>query len=179
MIETPQERLVVFCQDVVPTVLREACNVEDSLAESIGADIYRRAGAFADSDLHTRRVLTAPFIEDVVDFEPVEAPLDLRAATAVVLRNSLLEQAHANGDVNDGGIKVLTTLGARALSAYLRIDQRQLVARLARTASLIFPTPSPGHGLPCRHYRLRCRRADGSAIDPQTALYPVGQMGPR
>jgi len=39
-------------------------------------------------------VLIAPFVEEVFDHEPLDASLDIRAMVTVVVRNSLLEQAH-------------------------------------------------------------------------------------
>jgi hypothetical protein len=48
---------------------------------------------------------TAPFVEEVAFYEPQSAPLPLRGTVAVVVRSSLLEEAHANGPVNAGGIQ--------------------------------------------------------------------------
>jgi hypothetical protein len=44
-------------------------------------------------------VLIAPFVEEVAYYEPQSAPLQLRGTVAVVVRGSLLEEAHANGPV--------------------------------------------------------------------------------
>jgi hypothetical protein len=114
------EEMVKFCRKVVPTLLGEVCSVDDALADAIGADILRRARGFVALDRPAQETLAAPFIEDVIDYEPVEASVHLKSATAVIMRNSLLEQAHARGQVDDGGMTALTTLGARALSQFLR-----------------------------------------------------------
>lgn len=114
-----------FCHGVIPGMLHKACGVEASLANAIGADIFRRAEAFAALDIIAQGLLAAPFVEDVVDFEPMDVSIRLKAATAVVVRNSLLEQAHACGPVNAGGIEAITTSGARALSEFLEIDRHQ------------------------------------------------------
>ena len=114
-----------FCHNIVPSVLRDVCGVESALADAIGSDILTRAQAFAALDQAAQKVLAAPFIEDVVEYEPAEVSVDVRAATAVVVRNSLLEEAHACGQVNAGGIKSLTTFGARVVSQYLSLERRQ------------------------------------------------------
>lgn len=48
--------------------------------------------------------------------EPDEAPAWMKAITTLVIRNSQLEDLHANGPVNAGGITAVTTYGLGPLS---------------------------------------------------------------
>jgi hypothetical protein len=60
-----------------------------------------------------------PFIEEVFDHEPPEATLEMKAAVTVVVRNSLLEEAHTNGPLETGGILAVTTAATAPLSHLL------------------------------------------------------------
>jgi hypothetical protein len=80
----------------------EACEVQQDLAYRIGEDILERAEAFAALAAEERDVLIAPFVEEVFEHEPLEGPLDLRGKVTVVVRNSLLQQAHHNGPLESG-----------------------------------------------------------------------------
>jgi hypothetical protein len=100
-----------FCRAMVPGCLTEVCHVDAKLAGRVGEDILARGESYAALDESARDVLIAPFIEEVVDYEPPDAPLSLKGAVAVVVRNSLLEDAHALGPVEAGGITGITSMG--------------------------------------------------------------------
>lgn len=108
-----------FCGTVIPDVLHEVCDMGKDAARVIAGDILQRADAFARLDRDTQRMLGAPFLEEVAAYSPPEASLDLKAAVTVVVRNSHLEAAHADGPVNANGIRALTTYAAGPLSHLL------------------------------------------------------------
>lgn len=111
-----------FCRTIVPGCLTEVCHVDAVLAARVGEDMLARAESYTALERATQDVLVAPFIEEVVDYEPLDAPLPLKGAVAVVVRNSLLEAAHANdGTVEGGGIKGITSMAAAPLSHLLAV----------------------------------------------------------
>lgn len=106
-----------YCSEMVPTLLSEWG--AEANAEPIGSDMMARAESFAQSGRNARDVLRAPFVEEVASYEPNEAPLSVLAAVCVVVRCSRLEEAHASGVVDDGGIRGLTSMAAAPLSQWL------------------------------------------------------------
>src|SRR5438445_11891235 len=108
--------MTTFCQEHLPTLLHEACGVDQALAQQIGEDVLVRAEAFAALDPASQDILTVPFVEEVFDYQPREASPRMKAAVAVVVRNSCLEEAHVSGPVNPGGIEAITTMAAGSLS---------------------------------------------------------------
>lgn len=107
-----------FCDDVVPTLLTDFGAPD--IAEAAGRDMMERAQSFATSGRDARAVLRAPFVEEVVGYEPAGAPSSALATVCLIVRCSLLEDAHARGIVNDGGIEALTSMAAGALHEWLR-----------------------------------------------------------
>jgi hypothetical protein len=114
-----------FCCEVVPAMLHDVCQVEAAEAKAVGAEILARANAFAALDQHSQDVITSPFVEEVFDHEPADAPLTLTAAVAVVARNSGLEDLHSRGVVEDGGLRAITEMAAAPLSHLLAARRRQ------------------------------------------------------
>ncbi|MTD59092.1 hypothetical protein [Amycolatopsis pithecellobii] len=94
---------------------------------AIGEDMLARALSFAALGDPDRDVLMSPFVEEVFDHEPPESTLEVKAAVAVVVRNSLLEEAHTNGPLNTGGIQAITTAATAPLSHLLAAGRRGLV----------------------------------------------------
>src|SRR3989442_190475 len=82
-----------------------ACHVDKDLAAQVGEDILVRAESYAALDDTARDVLISPFAEEVAGYEPADSSLDLKGAVAVVVRSSLLEEAHSHGPVEAGGIE--------------------------------------------------------------------------
>jgi hypothetical protein len=115
--------MIKFCREVMPGVLTDACDVKPDLAQLIGDDVLARAEAFAALPFSDHEVLVAPFVEEVFDHEPLDTSLGLRAMVTVVVRNSLLEQAHHDGDLNSG-IVVITRYAAGPLSHFLASRRR-------------------------------------------------------
>jgi hypothetical protein len=74
-------------------------------------------------------MLAAPFFEEAFNHDPDEAPAWLKAITTLVIRNSRLEELHANGPVESGGIKAVTTYGLAPLSHLISLP-RSCSARL-------------------------------------------------
>jgi hypothetical protein len=116
----PQRRLTwaVFVGEVLPGRLSEAGVGNDEVAEIV-ADVEQRSRDYAAGGRASRRALRAPFVDDVAAFEPAEAPLGVRAETAVVVRSSLLENAHARGTVDDPALTEITYLATGPLNAWL------------------------------------------------------------
>lgn len=116
-----------FCRVIVPGVLTDACYVDQDLATRVGEDILARAESYAALDDPARDVLISPFAEEVAGYEPANSPLELKGAVAVVVRSSLLEEAHSHGPVEAGGIEGITTMAAAPLSHFLAARRRNPV----------------------------------------------------
>jgi len=112
-----------FCIEVIPEMLT-TWEASDELARRVGEDILIRAESFAALSQEIRDVLIAPFVEEVAYYKPQSTPLALRGAVAVIIRSSLLEEAHANGPVNAGGIEGITSTAAASLSHFLAARRR-------------------------------------------------------
>ncbi len=108
-----------FCLEVMPSMLADACGVDAAQADAIGRDVLARAEAFSVLDPISQATISAPFVEEVARFQPAGASHLLKAAVCVVVRNSQLEEAHAHGPVNAGGIEALTTMAAAPMSHLL------------------------------------------------------------
>ena len=108
-------------------MLTGGCHVSTELAARIGDDILVRAESYAMLDDKSRDVLIAPFAEEIARYEPADSSLMLKGAVAVVVRSSLLEEAHAHGPVEAGGIQGITTLAAAPLSHFLAARRRNPV----------------------------------------------------
>jgi hypothetical protein len=78
-------------------------------------------------DDKSRDVLIAPFAEEIARYEPAGSSLMLKGAVAVIVRSSLLEEAHTHGPVEAGGIQGITTLAAAPLSHFLAARRRNPV----------------------------------------------------
>jgi hypothetical protein len=113
-----------FCQEILPLVLADDCGVDAGLATGIGADMLARAVAFAALGDPVRDVLMTPFIEEVFDHEPADTTLEVKAAVTVVVRNSLLEQAHADGPLETSDVRAITTAATAPLSHLLAAGRR-------------------------------------------------------
>ncbi|GAA3781261.1 hypothetical protein GCM10022225_82060 [Plantactinospora mayteni] len=116
--------MIKYCKEQLPALLADACEVDVDLAHQIGEDVLSRAEAFATLSTREQDVLIAPFVEEVFDHEPLDAPLHLRAKVTVVVRNSLLEQAHHAGPLASGIIAV-TEYATGPLSHFLASRQRE------------------------------------------------------
>jgi hypothetical protein len=113
-----------FCRVIVPGILTDVCHVNEDLATRVGKDILARAESYAALDDTARDALIAPFVEEVAGYEPTDSPLTLKGAVAVVVRSSLLEEAHSHGPVEAGGIEGITTMAAAPLSHFLAARRR-------------------------------------------------------
>lgn len=113
-----------YCGEILPGLLHDVCKLGRDRAEAIARDVLERAESFAALDRHAQDVLVAPSIEEVFAYEPADAPLPLKGAVAVVVRNSLLEEAHADGHVEDGGLEGITSTALGPLSHLLAARRR-------------------------------------------------------
>jgi hypothetical protein len=125
--EPDPEHFERFCRVIVPDFLTNVCHVEEELAAQVGKDILARGESYAALDDTARDVLMSPFAEEVVRYDPADSPLELKCAVAVVVRSSLLEEAHSHGPVNAGGIKSITSGAAAPLSHFLAARRRRPV----------------------------------------------------
>ncbi len=102
---------VRFCHEILQEMLVEACGVAAPDASRVAEDILLRAEALARLDHASCEILAALFCEESFGQEPDEASAWLKAITTLVIQNSQLEELHANGSVNAGGITAVTTYG--------------------------------------------------------------------
>jgi hypothetical protein len=116
--------MITYCGEVLPELLTSACKVDSDLAQRIGVDVLQRAEALATLSAREQDGLIAPFVEEVFDHKPIDSPLDLKAKVTLVVRNSLLEQAHHDGPL-DSGIIPITEYAAAPLSHFLAARRRQ------------------------------------------------------
>ena len=113
-----------FCREIVPGLLTDVCHVDDELASQVGEDILARAESYTTLDDTARNALISPFAEEVAGYEPAGSSPDLKGAVSVVVRSSLLEEAHSHGPVEAAGIKGITTMAAAPLSHFLAARRR-------------------------------------------------------
>lgn len=104
-----------FCREILPDML-DVCDVGPDTVQAVCRDVLARAEVFARLERSGWEVLAVPFVEEVFDHDPDEAPVWLKAATTVVVRNCLLEQEHVVGHVEDGGLVAITTYALGPLS---------------------------------------------------------------
>jgi len=113
-----------YCVEVLPKLLHEGCEVDGELAAAIGADGRVRAEAVAALPVAYQRTLAAPFVEEAFDHKPDDAPVVYKALVTAVVRNSRLEDAHAAGPVDAGGITVITEMALAPLSHLFAFRRR-------------------------------------------------------
>jgi hypothetical protein len=97
-------------------MLIEACGVPAPDASLVAKDVQVRAEAAARLDRDSCEILAAPFFEESFGHEPGDASPWMKAITTLVIRNSRLEEVHANGPLGAGGITGVTTYGTGPLS---------------------------------------------------------------
>jgi len=113
-----------YCVEVLPKLLHEGCGVDGDLAAAIGADVLARAEAVAALPVAYQHTLAAPFVEEAFDHKPDDAPVMYKALVTAVVRNSRLEDAHAAGPVDTGGITVITEMALAPLSHLFAFRRR-------------------------------------------------------
>lgn len=143
MIDPDPSRMVKYCDEILPMLLTDACGVEAGLASEIADDVMQRAEAFATLSDRAQDILIAPFVEEVFDHRPLEAPLDLKAKVTLVVRNSALESAHHSGPLQSG-IVTITEYAAAPLSHFLTARRR---------TPIDYRGPNPFAGLETRYPR--------------------------
>jgi len=114
-----------FCREILPGMLVEACNVAAPYASRVAEDIMLRAEAAARLDRASCKILAAPFFEESFSHEPDEVSEWMKAITTLVIRNSQLEDLHAHGPINAGGITAVTTCGLGPLSHLIAARRRR------------------------------------------------------
>lgn len=119
------DNMIRFCREILPDILIRVCAVKRAEAAAVGEDVLARATAFAALPQPAQEVLAAPFAEEVFDHEPTTAPLELLAATTVVVRNSRIEHSHVSGLVEPGGLHAVTEMAAGPLSHLLAAARRE------------------------------------------------------
>lgn len=125
--EPDPEHFERFCNDIVPDLLIDVCHVSIELAAQIGEDIPARAESHATLDDTARDVLIAPFAEEIARYEPTDPTLMPEGAVTVVVRSSLLEEAHSHGPVEASGIQGIASIAVTPLSHFLAARHRNPV----------------------------------------------------
>jgi len=105
-------------------MLTDVCHVGTELRRRWATTSWPRGESYAALDDAARNVLISPFAEEVAGYEPAASPLELKGAVAVIVRSSLLEEAHTHGPVEAGGIRGITTMAAAPLSHFLAARRR-------------------------------------------------------
>ena len=113
-----------YCSEIVPGMLIRI-GVDEREAGRVAADIRLRAESAAHLNQEELEIIAAPFFEESFDHDPTHAPEWLKAITTLVVRNSLLEEVHAHGPVNSGGIKAITEYGLGPLSHFIAARRRE------------------------------------------------------
>lgn len=113
-----------FCHEILPGML-EICEVPAPNVALVAEDISLRAESVARMDRASREILAAPFYEESIAHKPDEAPAWLKAITTLVIRNSQLEEMHANGPVTGRDLVPITQFGLAPLSHLLAARRRQ------------------------------------------------------
>ncbi|GAA4737882.1 hypothetical protein [Phytohabitans rumicis] len=137
------DHMIEYCDDVLPHMLTTACGVDRDLASRSGQDILPGPKRWPPMPPHDQDVLITPFVKEVFDHKPLDTPLDLKTKVTLVVRNSLLEQAHHNGQLTSG-ITTATEYAAGPLSHFLAARRRNPVD---------YQGPNPFTGLPARYPR--------------------------
>ncbi|GAA1315641.1 hypothetical protein [Saccharothrix xinjiangensis] len=156
------DNMILFCRELLPEILVKACLVKPSEAAAVGEDVLARATAFAALPQQTQDVLVVPFAEEVFDHEPTTAPLDMLAATTVVVRNSRLEHSHFSGLVEPGTLRIITKT---ALVLQRHLCEWVAASFVVAEAGLVLASSSPTRPGPDV---LDTRRRTQDQVDQQT-----------
>ena len=114
-----------FCREILLEMLTGACGVAAPDARLVAEDVLCRAEAAARLDRDSCEILAAPFFEESFSHEPDGASAWMKAITTLVIRNSRLEELHASGPVNAGGITAITASGLGPLSHLIAARRRR------------------------------------------------------
>ena len=126
MSDDPDPRhMARFCREILPEMLAGACGVATPDARLVAEDVLCRAEAAARLDRESCEILAAPFFEESFSHEPDGASAWMKAIATLVIRNSRLEELHASGPVNAGGITAITTSGLGPLSHLIAARRRR------------------------------------------------------
>jgi hypothetical protein len=117
-----------YCGQILIDLLSEVCEVGAEEATRVAEDVRQRAEAAAHLDRNSLEILAAPFFEEAYDHEPTDAPAWMKAITTVVIRNSWLEETHANGPVGSAAIQAITTYGLGPLSHLIAARRRDPIS---------------------------------------------------
>lgn len=188
------DQMTRYCSELVPSMLTEVCGVGAQDAQLVAEDIWCRAETVARLDGESMEGLAAPFFEESYFHHPDGASPWMKAITTLVIRNSRLEELHASGQVNAGGIEAITTYGLPPLSALITdTHQRQLQPPLSGLPVTVDRLTAPIVKYPrawscLRALRELLRNGGGRAGYPSTAAPPpdlpqpeevIDALGPR
>jgi hypothetical protein len=164
-----------FCTEILPGML-EVCEVPAPDAVLVAEDVSLRAEAVARMDPASREVLASPFYEESFTYEPDEAPAWLKAITTLVIRNSQLEEMHANDGPVNGGITTITTYGLGPLSHLIAARRRSpLPADVADDPFVDLPEAYP-RAWACLEALRTCLNCGGGRIGYRSPQGPVPEL---
>jgi hypothetical protein len=121
--DMPSGAFAKYCCEVLPGML-EICEVPASDAERVVEDISSRAEAAARMNEVSLEILAAPFYEESFTHNPENAPAWMKAVTTLVIRNSRLEEMHADGGSVRGGQVAITTHGLMPLLHFIAVRRQ-------------------------------------------------------
>jgi len=164
-----------FCTEILPGML-EVCEVPASDAALVAKDVSLRAEAVARMDPVSRETLAAPFYEESFTHEPDEASAWLKAITTLVIRNSQLEEMHANDGPVTGGIAPITTYGLVPLSHLIAARRRSpLPADVTDDPFVDLPGAYP-RAWACLQALRTCLNCGGGRIGYRSPGGPVPEL---
>ncbi|MDX6216305.1 MAG: hypothetical protein QOG99_1889, partial [Frankiales bacterium] len=127
----------MYLSESLPSILAEV-GLDDAETAAIVSDVEQRGRDYISGGRASRRALRVPFFDDVAEFQPDEAPIGCKADVAVVVRNSLLEHAHARSLVSDAKLLEVTYLATGALNSWSseHLNQDENAAPVGNFASV-------------------------------------------
>ncbi|MEV0498080.1 hypothetical protein AB0I84_10815 [Streptomyces spectabilis] len=133
----------VFVREFCHTTLRKlltGAGVSADDAQVVAAEVARRAQMLAALPAGYFDVLVTPFLEEVSEHRPRSAPAWLRAAVAVVVRNSHLENFHAlGGPLDDAHIAAITEAAAGPLAELLQEPSEPVKNNVFAGFNMMYP----------------------------------------
>ena len=147
------------------------------LTRQMSQKTYRCAAeAVARMDAATREILGAPYYEESFTHQPDDASAWLKAITTLVIRNSQLEDAHANGGSLGSGITPITTYGTAPLSHLIAARRRSPLPEDAPDDPFADLTETYPRAWTCLEALRACLNLGGGRMAYRSPEGPIPQL---
>lgn len=128
-----------FCRTALPELLTRSGLTGDE-AHTVVVDVIRRARMLAALPSAYADVLATPFLEEVSQHRPLAAPVWLRAAVVIAVRNSKLEDFHAlGGPVQATDIAAITEAATGPLGTLLEKPGTPVISNTLANFDAAYP----------------------------------------